>query len=104
MSEGHTENRTKIVRVAPEAIIELVNWRLDLPDYIALPKHERIPDDVRVIGVRFDWPTQFFEFRIWHESFEIVPEGDIPPLIPDFNYVTEWRHVSFAEVADAAGV
>jgi hypothetical protein len=42
---------------------------------------EGLPEDSNVIGCWYNHATRDFEFVVLHESFEVVKEGTIPPVL-----------------------
>lgn len=94
-------HRLKIVRMDTRSIVDLLNARLyDMRDMIALPVMDGIPEDAEVVSVRENWQLRALEVMIQHPSFDVVPDGDLPPVLPGIH--TEWRHIPFSALKERA--
>lgn len=63
-------------------------------EYLAVPEIPEIPEGTRVDGVFFDFSRKAFAVRLVHESFDVVPHGDVPPpLEPKFLGLEMWRRI-----------
>lgn len=92
--------RVRILSISPKMMVDLMNWWIQPPDFLALPVTEEIPEGVRVVSVNSNWHTNCVELMIAHESFDVVPCGEQPPRVT--SRVTEWRHVPFSELRKRA--
>ena len=92
------ENRVKILRVDAKLIVDILNWWRNPPGFLTLPLMESIPEDSVVVSVHADWSRGTIEVLIQHHSFDIVPRGEMPPIVPD--HATEFRIISFNELIE----
>jgi hypothetical protein len=73
--------RLKLLRVDPLCVIHVMKPpKSDVIQYLKLP----IPDDCKLIGVNANWAISMFEIMLYHSSFDIVPEGEIPPYVQTY--------------------
>jgi len=75
------ESRYKLVSVWCADIVNLVCGRRD--GVMGIPYIEGVPEDAIVDGVHFEWQGSHMVFRIWHESYPIVGDGEMIPMLYD---------------------
>ena len=90
------ERRYKIVRMDQELLVNIFNWHLDVPHFIALPISEHLPEGARVVAINYNPSYRAFDLMVEHESFPVVAPGQLIPAIPDV--ITEYRTVEFRDV------
>jgi hypothetical protein len=91
------ERRVKIVRFDAALLVDVFNWWLDPPDFLALPVCEEIPSDAVVQSVNANWNSRSIDLLISHPSFPVVPSGAMPPQAPEL--ITEFRHIAIKKTA-----
>ena len=74
------ERRVKLVSLRHGDVLDwfasaVKGW----PQCITLPRLTGLPEDVTILGVHQDFHRRQFVFLVSHPSFEVVPEGQIPP-------------------------
>ena len=90
------ESRYRIYAVSEQRLVDLWNCLIDPGDrerewrghglqghLMPMLKAEGIPEGSVVDGVHHDWMTRTVRFRVWNESFDIVPDGELPPVVSD---------------------
>lgn len=85
------ERRSKIAKLDPHLIIDILNLHLQMPKVLALPECAEIPDDAVVTSITADWFQRVILAEISHPSFEPVPDGEEPPRIPGLT--ESWRTI-----------
>jgi len=76
-------NRLKIVSCDLSLILAVFEWCRTREGFLALPVTDEIPADVEIVSVQGDWSTRSIRLMIRHPSFDVVPGGMIPPVVPD---------------------
>lgn len=72
------ERRYKGILIDPRHIV-FVTMGPGSCEYLSLC-YEDIPKDAHVIDVTYDWVRHAFAMTLWHESFDIVPDGEQMPI------------------------
>src|ERR1044071_5978178 len=72
------ERRIKIVRIATNLLLHLLNGRVKLLEL------EQIPDDAEIVGFHHDFARNTYKFAVYSETFDIVRDGCIPLYLTDF--------------------
>lgn len=80
------QRRMKMFYVDLSFIETLLNWRQ--VDYLHLPNFEQFPKDVTFHQVHFDPLRQAFGILIHSEEFEVIPDGDMFPVIKGLQEIT----------------
>jgi len=57
----------------------LVNW----------PTISPLPTGYKVLGTQLNWQTNCLDVMVEHESFNLIPDGQMPPSATDM--ITVWR-------------
>lgn len=78
--------RYRILSVSPELLMDaLLSPRRD-GGMIRVVRMEGLPDGCEIQAVTWDDLSFCFKFRLWHESFDVVPDGHVcPPVSPLFH-------------------
>lgn len=98
MDDKLRERREKIYRVSESAII--LGFHLSLEqtvDCFRVAGRPVVPDGAIVMGVHHDFSRWAFCFVVWHESFDVVPAGQMIPYADDgmaCEYVTAVKEES----------
>lgn len=72
------DRRWRILWVSPELVMQsLFPMRYD----VELTLVDGPPDGVKLLDVAYCWDRQAFGFRLYHPSFNEVPEGERIPTI-----------------------
>lgn len=78
------ERRLKLVVVNRHDVLDWFTFAVKgWPETVAVPILTGLPADVQVIDVRDNYHTRQIEFMVSHPSFDPVPEGQVPPRLPD---------------------
>ncbi len=73
--ESRREARYRLFEVDEQHILQIVRG-VHQHDFCCLPwRNLSLPDDVVICAVHYDYARRSFVFKIWHESFDIVPNG-----------------------------
>lgn len=76
--------RVKLLCLSLDVITELLNWwKAPLERIVSLPKIDGVPDDVSVECIYPDVARQCYFARLYHPSFDEVPDGSRPPELID---------------------
>lgn len=78
-------DRCRIYTIWPNDILFLLNWPTDKSKVWAIPEIENIPKDATIVSVFPDPERRSISVVVYHESFEIVADGDV---IPRFETLT----------------
>lgn len=78
----HRTRRVKILQVDPNFIVDLLNG-IQQHEFVCLPVTDHTPEGTAVLSIRENWATRRMEFLITHDSFPEIPDGDMPPLLPE---------------------
>ena len=97
MKDRTTEARYRIYAISEHRLLDFWNSLIDpvvdertwhahgLQGHLTpMLKAEGIPKGAVVDSVHHDWMNRTLMFRVWHESFDIVPDGERPPVVADF--------------------
>lgn len=84
MDERTTGRKTRVLRVAPSLLFHLIR----VPDDRARITSAGLPDDVRLLGAYYDDQRAVFRLYVESATFDLVPEGEMPPELE----VTFTRH------------
>jgi len=80
-------NHIRIVRINFADVLDWFTYAARWwPGYVSLPVIAGVPKEANVIAVRENHRLRVFEFTIWHESFEAVPPGEMPPVLENTDY------------------
>lgn len=90
------ENRVKMLNIDQHLMVDILNWWIRPTGVLKLPITESIPEDAIVISVNANWSHRTIEALIKHPSFDVVPPGEMPPMIPDC--VTEFKIIHFKDL------
>lgn len=75
------ERRYRVLSVTPELLMNaLFSSRRD-GSTIRVIRMEGLPDGCEIQAVTWDDLSCCFKFRLWHESFDVVPAGEMCPAI-----------------------
>lgn len=66
------ESRVKIYRIGRDRLLDILTGRLVLDMGL-------LPDDATIVNLNADWSSQSIEFLVSSASYEVVPEGVLPP-------------------------
>jgi hypothetical protein len=81
------ENRYKLYRMDNEQILSMLNW--DQHQFIALPITKGLPDGARIDAVNYYFDRHCFLARVYHESFDVVPNGCVIPIADEWMSIDE---------------
>ncbi len=74
------ERRLRIGLVSPRELVSLLNWQGG--SHVEVPlMPEKLPADVQVANVFYDWSRDEFSIVLQSESFPQVPEREMIPLL-----------------------
>lgn len=80
-----TERREKIFVVDSMAVLRMgVFQSEDTPECFVIQRRPVLPDGAKIMGVYYDPASRGFEFVVWHESFDVVPDGMRCPRVSGF--------------------
>lgn len=100
MSEsGKRERRVKVLRVNPDYIIQMLNGQN--VQYTMFPENDHTPPGTKVLSVNANWERHTIDFLIYHESFPVVPEGQIAPDAMDGTVYELFRKVPSPFIKDS---
>lgn len=78
-----SERRVAVVCINTHDVLDWFTFVVNgWPERLDLPHFDGIPADVSVKAVRENFYTRQFEFLVSHPSFDEVPEGVPPPVLP----------------------
>ena len=89
-------SRVRRYRIPLRAMVVFFLYQKGLPDFVHFPDCN-IPSDALILGTRFDDLFRVFEIFVSHPSFDLVGEGEAPPL--DDSSLT-WNTYELAKKAD----
>ena len=74
------DRRLRIGLISPRELVGLLNWQGG--SHVSVPlMPEKLPADVTVENVFYDWSRQDFAIVLHSESFPVVEDGDMLPLL-----------------------
>lgn len=76
------EKRFKILRLGQNLLIDILNLRHTLPEFLALPVTDQLPADCFVVSVSVSWHCRCIEAIVCSKEFPPCPEGEEPEVIP----------------------
>lgn len=74
------QRRFRILRLSPRDVLRLL-YGSKRGDYLELYTLAGLPDDVEIISVTTEWEPICFALMVYHPSFELVRDGEIPPIM-----------------------
>jgi len=77
------ERRYKLVAVNHNWVLDVLRAWNGERHCLQLPVIRGIPDDVVIEAVYEDWYRKQFVLRLWHSSFDIVPDGALIPFLQE---------------------
>ncbi len=83
----------KLLKVSPDALLSILNWKR----HNMLPVFSGLPEGTSVHAVHYDFATGDFILKLWHGSFESVPEGREIPYINGVCERFEWIEIPCAK-------
>jgi hypothetical protein len=90
------ERRVAVVRIPASHVLDWFTFAVQgYPSHVGLLKLGGLPSGVRVLSVQADWRCRTFDFLIAHESFDPVPEGQVPPDVEALRQ--QWEMVRIPE-------
>lgn len=79
-----SENRVRIYQLSADALRGVfADYRLT--DHAILRILPTMPEDARILSINADWQTGSVQLLVEHASFEPVPQGEIPPILPELS-------------------
>lgn len=75
------ERRVKLIYVYSEFIVELLNSFKEKTVVSVEFNNTQVPSNASVLGCHFHPEFNCWAIILWHESFEIVHEGQHPPIL-----------------------
>lgn len=78
--------RLKIIRASPMLIIDVLRWCNNPDTYatVGLPVTTSLPADCEIVSVFCDWRDRSLEIMVYHELFDVVPDGQRVPILGDY--------------------
>ena len=77
------DRRYKLLGLTPDLLLRVIFLRADDGNTATVVFMDGVPSDCEVTAVHYNAECDIFILRLWHESFEIVPDGHpIPSLNP----------------------
>lgn len=77
------EARYKLVAINHYWVLDVLRSWSDPAQYLRLPRIAGIPDGAEIEDVHDDWRSKQFILRLWHPSFDIVPDGEQIPFLSE---------------------
>lgn len=81
------ERKYKLYRIDPNIVLAMLNWNTH--DMIALPITIGLPDNAQIEAINYSVERNCFMARVYHESFGVVPVGEMIPVANDWLSVEE---------------
>lgn len=81
--------RYKLLRVSAELLMNVLLSPARRGAVVEWVTVEGLPDGVQIEAVVWDDLYRTFTLRLWHESFELVPPGEMAPFIDPA--LTRWQ-------------
>lgn len=75
--------RERMYAVSEENILQVFNAWMGLPGYVQIPTVPGIPEGARFTGAWYNPSRRAWDLRVWHESFDVVPDGEQIPSVFD---------------------
>jgi len=79
--EQGPERRYKMLWISPELLLAALFSPQRDGDKVRVVEVDGLPYGCKVEAVRFDEDRRAFVFRLWHESFDVVPLNYCPPEV-----------------------
>jgi hypothetical protein len=94
--------RVKIISIDENLFVDVLNWcaESERGKFLCIPTCEAIPEGTEVVSVSANWSRRCLEAMITHPTFDEVPVGECPPVIPDL-LKTEMRVIKGKVTTDA---
>lgn len=86
------DNRLNLLYVDEEIVANIL-FRNSLRSNIFLTT-DNLPRDIEVVSIRHDFTKRCFVFEIRHDTFEVVPHGE---LIPELNVQVIQYHLELTK-------
>ena len=84
-NQPERENRVKLIRMSARLMVDIFNWHRNPPThFLSLPESDEIPAGAEVMSVHTNWDRRCIEALVYHPSFGVAPDGDMPPLANGF--------------------
>lgn len=90
--------RIKIITFSSQLLVDILNWSRNPQQVLALPITDEIPQDTDVVTVHPSWETNTIDAVIFHSSFPLVRNADLPPRVP--GVIEKLRVVKQMEVVE----
>ena len=71
--------RVKLFCLRPEFVLALV--ARPRSEYLSVLNFPELPQGCTLLGVEFEFARHAFVFMVEHDSFDPVPDGEIPPML-----------------------
>jgi hypothetical protein len=81
------EPRYKLFRIDPDQVLAMLNW--NQYKKVSLPINKGIPPDAEVETINHDYSWRCLVARVYHKSFDIVPDGGCIPIADEWLEVEE---------------
>ena len=92
-------SRRVIVYVSENNILDMIRGWHAAETRIVSSCFSHIPRDARVLSVCHDPMRRSFGFAIVHPSFDVVADGEMPPIVPDNLHLT-YKTLNFLDKSD----
>lgn len=80
--ELRKERRVRILWIRPETILDVLSsWQHG--GHVRVPLIENLPSDFEIEQVWYEPMRRAFGLTVYSETYEVVPEGGVPPTLPD---------------------
>ena len=103
------ERREKVFTVDPQFLVQLMNSVCDgRPGMLMVPQLDRgsVPEGATVEAIMVDGISRVIHVVVYHESFDIVPAGEMLPYFgaPDFTKIVWIENSAYAQELDSQNV
>ena len=85
--EERDSHRVKVFQVSRQMVLHILNGQVWTHDFITLPKIENIPSTGRIEAIWDDHSSRCLHLLVRDRSFDIVPVGVAPPVVPGLTVV-----------------
>ena len=72
------ERRFKMLSISAGDLLGFLMAARD-GNHLRLPRFNGVPKDTRYEAINYNFVTDCFEVRLWHESFPVIPDGEMIP-------------------------